>query len=84
MSSLYDDDDPDPRPAPKQPPATSGRRGRETKPERQQRTADLKEVLAGKDEDALRRAMATSLYRLGAEPLNAVAKQMLSYLEGNV
>jgi hypothetical protein len=82
MAGLFDDDDPDPRPRPavRVLPTTS-RRGRFTVPENQQGNKDLKEAMEGKDEYVLMRTMAAALYRLGAEPLNKLAAEMLRLLE---
>jgi hypothetical protein len=81
--SLFDACDPDPRPQPKQPPPTRGR-GDFTKPEKLVGIEDLKDAIATKDTYVLARTMALSLYRLGAEPLNKLAGQLLALLEGSV
>lgn len=80
--SLFDDCDPEPEPGykPGQPRATRGF----TKPEQQQGIVDLKEAIASRDTFVLARTMALSLYRLGAEPLNKLAVDMLKHLEGMV
>jgi hypothetical protein len=83
--SLFDANDPDPRPQPekKQPPVSRGRGGFTT-PEKKEGIADLKDAMAAGDSYVLSRTMALSLYRLGAEPLNKLAVEMLSLLEGSV
>lgn len=82
--SLFDEDDPDPRPQEtKQPPPTMRGRGF-TRPEKLQGINDLKDAMAEGDSFALARSMGLALYRLGAEPLNKLAATMLEALEGEV
>jgi hypothetical protein len=76
--SLFDKDDPEPMP-----PSTGKGRGH-TKAEHVQGNRDLAEVVADGTDDEKRRAMAAALYRLGAEPLDKMAVEMMKLLEGHV
>jgi hypothetical protein len=78
VAELFDRDDPEPMPP------TSGKGRGHTKAEHAQGNHDLGEVVAGDSDEAKRRAMAAALYRLGAEPLNKLAVEMMKLLEGHV